>query len=385
VSEDTEISQAFQKQPQLIYIVGEKSCCIIIHSLVYLYSMKKSISIIGASGYSGAELLSILIHHPYVTVAKVFANASAGKHVDELYPKFRESSVRHLQGVGHLVFEEYSIDKVLNDDLIFIALPSGEAMNYIPALIDAGKRVVDLGGDFRLHDTALYQKYYKHEHTAAHYLPKAVYGLPEWNKQRIISAQLIANPGCYVTSALLPLLPVVKENLVETAGITISSMSGVSGAGRKSSIDFSFTEINESVKAYKVGTHQHTPEIESVLRDFGGNDATVTFAPHLIPITRGIYTSIYVTPRKGIRNSDVEAAYKKYYHAAPFVRLLGDAEPEIKNVQYSNYIDIGWKLYERNNQLIILSVIDNLVKGAAGQAVQNMNLMFGFEETASLL
>lgn len=341
--------------------------------------MKNTVSIIGASGYSGAEVLSILSRHPHITVSKVFANSSAGKRVDELYPKFRSSEV------GRHIFEEYSADKVVEDDLIFIALPSGEAMNYVPALIDAGKKVIDLGGDFRLHDTSLYHQYYKHEHTAKKYLSKAVYGLPEWNRENIITAQLIANPGCYVTSTLLPLLPLLKERLIEPMGITISSMSGVSGAGRKSSVDFSFTEINESVKAYKVGTHQHTPEIETVLNDFSGQPVVVTFVPHLIPITRGIYSAIYVTPRKGLQLTDVEAAYQKYYSSAPFVRLLGNTEPEIKHVQYTNFIDIGWKMYERNNQLIILSVIDNLVKGAAGQAVQNMNLMFGFNETESLL
>ena len=339
--------------------------------------MKKHISIIGASGYSGAELLKILFRHPDVEVTHVFANSSAGKRVDELYPHFR--------AVTNLVYEEYAIEKILNDDLIFIALPSGEAMNFVPALIDAGKKVIDLGGDFRLRDAKLYSKYYKHEHKAEQYLRKAVYGLPEWNKQNIQSAQLIANPGCYVTSALLPLLPLVKENLIEATGITISSLSGVSGAGRSSSVDLSFTEANESVKAYKVGVHQHTPEIETVLTNFGGHQSTVTFVPHLIPIIRGIYSSIYVSPKGTVSFEQIESAYKKYYSNSPFVRLIGNAVPEIKHVQHTNFCDIGWKVYERNNQIILHSVIDNLVKGAAGQAIQNMNLMFGFNETTGLL
>lgn len=339
--------------------------------------MKKKISIIGASGYSGAELLGILLRHPNINVTKVFANSSAGKKVTDLYPHFR--------ALTELVYEEYAIGKIANDDLMFVALPSGEAMNFVPALIDAGKKVIDLGGDFRLHDTTLYQQYYKLEHKAEEYLSKAVYGLPEWNKQNVQSAQLVSNPGCYVTSALLPLLPLVKESLIESTGITISSMSGVSGAGRGSSIDLSFTEVNESVKAYKVGVHQHTPEIETVLHDFGGKSSTVTFVPHLIPITRGIYSSIYTTPKKNITADQIENAYQKYYSTSPFVRLIGNAVPEIKHVQYTNYCDIGWKLYERNNQLIVLSVIDNLVKGAAGQAVQNMNVMFGFKETLGLM
>ena len=333
-------------------------------------------SIVGASGYSGAELLSILLQHSGVSVSKVFANSSAGKRVDELYPKFRNRT--------NLVFEEYSPEKIKEDDLVFFALPSGEAMNYVPAVVDMGKKIIDLGGDFRLQDTSLYKQYYKHDHRAESYLKRAAYGLPEWNKDIIASSQLIANPGCYVTSALLPLLPLLKDKVIEPQGITISSLSGVSGAGRKSSVDFSFTELNETVKAYKVGIHQHTPEIETVLKNIGGQDVTVTFVPHLIPITRGIYSSIYTMPHKGVTIEQVDACYQKYYTRAPFVRLLGSMVPEIKNVNYTNFIDIGWKLYERNNQLIIHSVIDNLVKGAAGQAVQNMNIMFGLNESEGL-
>ena len=339
--------------------------------------MKKKISIIGASGYSGAELLRILLRHPLVEITKVFAHSSVGKRVDELYPHFRS--------LCNLVFEEYEIDKVKKDDIIFITLPSGEAMNILPALIDAGKNVIDLGGDFRLQDGQLYTKYYKHEHKASSYLSKSVYGLPEWNKNKIQTAQLIANPGCYVTSALLPLLPLVKEGLIESTGITISALSGVSGAGRSTSIDFSFTEANETVKAYKVGVHQHTPEIETVLKDFGGHQSTVTFVPHLIPITRGIYSSIFAKPHGNVSNEQIESAYKKHYAHVPFVRLIGNAVPEIKHVQYTNFCDIGWKVYERNDQVILHSVIDNLVKGAAGQAVQNMNLKFGFEEITGLI
>ncbi|NUN70765.1 MAG: N-acetyl-gamma-glutamyl-phosphate reductase [Bacteroidetes bacterium] len=338
--------------------------------------MKKRIAIIGASGYSGAELLKILLRHPQVTVSAVFANASAGKRVDELYPSFRAQS--------DLVYETYSPERTADADLVFIALPSGEAMKYVPQLLDAGRRVIDLGGDFRLQDASLYTKYYKHDHLAADYLPQAVYGLPEWNAAAIASAQLIANPGCYVTSALLPLLPLLKEGLIQPNGITISSLSGVSGAGRSSSVDLSFTEVNESVKAYKVGVHQHTPEIETVLHTFGGVPSTVTFVPHLIPITRGIYSTIVVQPATAVTSERIADVYAAHYASAPFVRTIGAAVPEIKHVQQTNYCDIGWKVYERNGQIILHSVIDNLVKGAAGQAVQNMNLMFGFDETTAL-
>lgn len=340
--------------------------------------MKQRVSIIGASGYSGAELLSLLSRHPYAEVTSVFANSSTGKRVEELYPAFRGTAA------GSLVYGEFSSAAVAKDDIVFIALPSGEAMKHVPALIDAGKRVIDLGGDFRLKDSSLYTKYYKHDHTAASYLPKAVYGLPEWNADAIRSAQLIANPGCYVTSALLPLLPLLKEGLVEPNGIVISSMSGVSGAGRSASTELSFTEVNESVKAYKATVHQHTPEIETVLTDFGGRTATVTFVPHLIPVTRGIFSTMYLRPAAPLTADDIRAVLTRQYASAPFVRLIGEASPEIKHVQHTNFIDIGWKPDPRNGTLVLFSVIDNLVKGAAGQAVQNMNLLIGANETEGL-
>jgi N-acetyl-gamma-glutamyl-phosphate reductase len=336
-----------------------------------------TISIIGASGYSGAELIKILLRHPNVEIANVFAHSAVGKRVDEVYPAFKHRT--------NLVFEEYSLGKVASSDLIFIALPSGEAMKIVPELIDARLRVIDLGGDFRLQDSGVYQNYYKHVHTAVKYLPEAVYGLPEWNRTAIAGAQLIANPGCYVTSALLPLLPMVKEGIIDPRGIIISSLSGVSGAGRQSAIGYSFTETNETVKAYKAGVHQHTPEIESVLTAFGGVDAAVTFVPHLIPITRGIHSSMYGSLLKQIDAPALCALYDAYYGAAPFVRVDGTLYPEIKHVQETNFCDIGFTLQPRNNQLMIFSVIDNLVKGAAGQAVQNMNIMFGFDETEGLL
>lgn len=346
--------------------------------------MKKSVSLIGASGYSGAELLSLLLRHPHIRVNKLFANSSAGKRVDEVYPKFRLAGVEQSSGKSVLTYEEYALEKITEDDLIFIALPSGEAMNYVPALIDAGKRVIDLGGDFRFQDVGLYKQYYKHEHTSPSYSSHAVYGLPEWNKNEIQSAQLIANPGCYVTSVVLALLPLIKEQCIDTQGIVVNSLSGVSGAGRSASVDLSFTETNESVKAYKVGIHQHTPEIETVLSRFVSQQVTVTFVPHLIPITRGIYSTMYGNLKNNFSFQDIETIYRRYYSDKPFVRLTGNSVPEIKHVQHTNFCDIGWKIYERNNQLIIHSVIDNLVKGAAGQAVQNMNLMFDFDETLGL-
>jgi N-acetyl-gamma-glutamyl-phosphate reductase len=335
-----------------------------------------NVSIIGASGYSGAELIKLLLGHRQARIAGVFAHSAVGKRVDEVYP-----SLRHRTD---LVFEAYSIDKVRSSDIVFIALPSGEAMKIVPELVDAKLRVIDLGGDFRLQDSGLYEHYYKREHSATGYLPKAVYGLPEWNRDAIAGAQLVANPGCYVTSALLPLLPLVKEGVIAPDGIIISSMSGVSGAGRQASVDYSFTETNESVKAYKAGVHQHVPEIESVLEAFSGRHSTVTFVPHLIPITRGIYSSIYGRLTAPASNESLRELYASYYGGARFVRVDDARFPEIKHVQQTNYCDIGFSIHKENNQLMVFSVIDNLIKGAAGQAVQNMNIMFGCDETEGL-
>ena len=334
-------------------------------------------SIVGASGYSGAELLKILLRHNFVKVDKLFANSSVGKRVTDLYPWF--------VGRVDMTYELYSVDAVDKSEIVFIALPSREAMNIVPALLERGKKVIDLGGDFRLKDPALYEKFYKHQHSAANLLPQAVFGLPEWNRAAIRTASLIANPGCYPTSAILSLAPVLKEGIVQQHGITISSLSGVSGAGRSATTDFSFAEVNESVKAYKVGEHQHIPEIKTSLEAITGAPVSMTFVPHLLPITRGIYTSIYAQLAKSVTQSDVFEAFRKHYDKEPFIRFSGTAIPEIKNVNYTNFVDIGFRIYTDNNQLIILSAIDNLVKGAAGQAVQNMNIMFGFNETEGLL
>jgi N-acetyl-gamma-glutamyl-phosphate reductase len=335
-----------------------------------------SISIVGASGYSGIELLKILNKHPGVQVDRLFANSSAGKNLTEVVPSFGKTLDVEL--------ETYSIEKISTNDLVFIALPSGEAMNIVPGILSEGKRIIDLGGDFRLQDTSLYEKYYKRTHTATAVLKQAIYGLPEWNHDQIKSAILVANPGCYPTSVILPLIPLLKEGVIEPKGIAANSLSGVSGAGRSSSVEMSFAEVNESVRAYKVGTHQHLPEIRSVLKDISNKPLSLTFVPHLIPITRGIYTSIYANLMKKVDEKEILSIYEKYYSKAPFVRYSISAIPEIKNVAYTNFIDIGFRIDQESRQLIVLSTIDNLVKGAAGQAVQNMNIMFGFNETEGL-
>ncbi len=332
-----------------------------------------NVAIIGASGYSGAELLHFLLQHPHITIHKVFANTAVGKRVDEVYPQFRKKN--------DLVYEQYSLEKVQPCELIFIALPSGEAMHLVPDLLNAKKRVIDLGGDFRLRDAEIYTQYYKHPHTASSFLSQSVYGLSEWNKEEIRNAQLIANPGCYPTSILLPLLPLLKENVIQENTIVINSLSGTSGAGRSSTVELSFSEMHDNVRAYKVGNHQHIPEIQSIIHHFTQKKISVNFIPHLIPLTRGIYTSISCNVKSKISQEEIFTIYKKYYSNSPFIRLLQNTIPEIKNVVHTNYCDISWTIQSNNNHLNLFSTIDNMIKGAAGQAIQNMNIMFGYKET----
>ena len=256
-------------------------------------------------------------------------------------------------------------------------------MKIIPLLKERVGRIIDLGGDFRLGSAELYEKYYRHGHTAPALLSTAVYGLPELNRDSIAAAKFVANPGCYSTSAILALLPALKHGIIDPAGIVINSLSGVSGAGRSASVDMSFAEINENVRAYKIGTHQHIPEIERVLTEASGATVTVSFVPHLIPITRGIYTTAHAGLAVALTSAELLTMYEEFYAPHPFVRITRQV-PQILAVTRTNYCDIGIAIEGRTNQLIVMSIIDNLVKGAAGQAVQNMNLMFGFPEATGL-
>jgi len=332
-------------------------------------------AIIGASGYSGAELLRVLSSHPGVRVRMVTAASSAGQRVDALYPAFA--------GQCDLTYGELVPEGLDGIDVAFVALPSGEAMKIVPLLKEKVGRVVDLGGDFRLRSPGLYEEYYRHRHTAPELLAHAVYGLPEINRDSIAGAPLVANPGCYPTAAILAILPALKHGIINPGGIVINSLSGISGAGRSASVDMSFAEINENVRAYKIGTHQHIPEIETVLAGASDAPVSVSFVPHLIPITRGIYTTAHAGLAVALTVAELLTVYEEFYASHPFVRITRQV-PQILAVTRTNFCDIGIAIESRTNQLIIMSVIDNLVKGAAGQAVQNMNLMFGLPETAGL-
>ncbi len=333
------------------------------------------VGIVGASGYSGAELMRLLLPREDVCIELVTAATSVGQRVDALYPS--------LAGRTSLVFEPFDASRFNGLDVAFISLPSGEGMKVVPQLVGKVKHVIDLGGDFRLRSAEAYQLYYKHQHTATNLLPEAVYGLPELNKAAVKTSRLIANPGCYPTSAILGLLPALVRGVVEEKGIVINALSGVSGAGRSANVEMSFAELNENIRAYKVGNHQHIPEIQSVLSGACGKDVSFSFIPHLVPLTRGIYSTIHATLKQPISTEDVLALYESYYKDAPFVRIVRQV-PQLRAVTWTNFCDIGLFVQERTGQLIILSVIDNLVKGAAGQAIQNMNILFGLPEEKGL-
>jgi N-acetyl-gamma-glutamyl-phosphate reductase len=341
--------------------------------------MKKlKVGICGASGYTGIELLRILALHPHVEVTTVTSEKSAGKKLPEVFP--------FLSAYRNYTFEPMDREKLLpKADLFFLALPHGASQEAVHYFFSKGKRVIDLSADYRITDAATYAEWYGLLHNYKDTLKKAVYGLPEIYRKKIQKARLIANPGCYPTSAILGLLPALKHGLIDLSTITIDSKSGTTGAGRKADLGVSFCEVNEGFKAYGIATHRHTPEIEQEISSLAGKKVMVNFTPHLLPVDRGILTTIYAKLSKKIDTKAVMSLYHKAYAKEPFMRVLsGDALPNIKNVRGSNYCEIGLKVNPRTNTLIIVSAIDNLVKGAAGQAVHNMNLMMGFNETEGI-
>lgn len=335
------------------------------------------VGVIGATGYAGAELVRILCGHPDIEVTILTSRQYAGVKFDEIFPS--------MTGSVNLVCEALSVDRVSESaDVIFTALPHKIPMKIVPELISRDKKVIDLSADFRFKDPATYEAHYQ-QHTAKDLLKKSVYGLCEIYFDKIKNAVLVGAPGCYPTSVLLPLLPLLKHSYIATHNIVADSKSGVSGAGRSLSLTTHFCEANESFKAYKAAEHRHNPEMEEVLTIEVGRPVHLTFVPHLVPMSRGILTTLYTTSIKDVGHKDIEDCLTAFYSGRPFVRICKENRlPDTRNVRGTNYCDIGFKLDKRNNRLILISAIDNLVKGAAGQAVQNMNIMLGLDETAGL-
>ena len=349
----------------------------------------KKVAIIGASGYSGEELVRLLLHHPHTELVAVTSRQYAGQTLAQVFPKFashpKSKTLRFSDPKAELLAKQAEI--------VFLALPHGVAAEYAVPLLDAGCLVIDLSADFRLKNADTYKEFYAHDHPAPDLLKKAVYGLPEIYRDQIKKASLIASPGCYPTSILLPAIPLLKAGLVKPTGIIADSLSGVSGAGRKAEVDYLFCECNESVRPYGVPKHRHLSEIEEQLSLAAGEKVVLQFTPHLIPVNRGILTTLYLAPEKHFSteaemkmlSEKISACYTKSYGHEPFVRLLeGKALPDTKNVHGTNVIEIAWRLDARTGRLIVMSAEDNLVKGASGQAIQSMNLLCGFPETAGL-
>jgi len=350
---------------------------------------KLKVSIVGATGYTGKELVKILMNHQKVELVHLVSSSYTGKNIAEIFPEFLNKLDKKLIN--------FNLDVVSQDsDLVFTALPHTVSMDVVPELLKKGVKIVDLSADYRIKDSAVYQEWYKKElnQISKELLLEAVYGLPEIYLDKIKDASLVTNPGCYPTSVILGIAPLLKYHFVEPGGIIIDSKSGTSGAGRKLSLDLHFAECNENFKAYKVVRHNHIPEVEQELSFvyFGADNKEqikrikVSFTPHLLPINRGILSTCYLSLRGSKKEEEVLEIYQKYYHKAPFVRIFKPPNlPEIKYVAGTNYCDIGFSIDERMGKIKIISVIDNLLKGAAGQAVQNMNIMSGFPETCGLV
>ncbi len=336
--------------------------------------MKVRVAVLGGSGYTAVELLKILLRHPHAAIAAITSRQK--EHVAELHPV--------LTSRLDMVCEPFDADMLarLGVQAAFGCLPHGASMESVPQLLKRNIRVIDLSADYRLKDVQVYEKWYHESHRDPANLSRAVYGLPELYRSQIAAAAMVANPGCYPQTAILGLLPLVKENLIELQDIIIDSKSGVSGGGRTPKLNFHFPECNESVAAYGIGTHRHTPEIEQVLSDAAGRAVSVIFTPHLIPMDRGILSTIYAVPRRQVSDEQLYDLYRYYYEREPFVRVRR-RPPATKDTVHTNYLDVY--VQRVRDRIVVVAAEDNLVRGASGVAVQNFNLMFGLPETAGLL
>jgi N-acetyl-gamma-glutamyl-phosphate reductase len=336
------------------------------------------VGIIGATGYAGEELIKILLGHPRVTISYLAAEIEKPQPINRIFG--------HLSGRMEVVCKPLDIAEAkAKAEFFFLALPHRVSLEVAPQLLQDDMPVVDLSADYRFKDRGVYEEWYGVTHTDPGNLQKAVYGLPEWYRSRIRKSKFVANPGCYPTACLLGLLPLVKKGLIKPDSVIIDAKSGLTGAGRKASVDFFFSEINENAKAYKVDCHQHAPEIDQILSYIGKTSYQVVFVPHLLPLNRGILVTMYVQLKKA---SSIDVLYKLYrdsYCWEPFLRVFKDHAPQLKDVVGTNFCDIGVVKSKKHGLFILVAAIDNLIKGASGQAVQNMNIMCGFKESEGLL
>lgn len=335
-----------------------------------------AVGVVGGTGYTGVELLRILVTHPQVNLLHVTSRTEAGGKVSDLYP--------NLRGFTDICFSEPAVEKLVECDLVFFATPNGTAMKMVPQLLEKGVRVIDLAADFRLRDEKVWQEWYGMEHACTDVLAEAVYGLPEINRAQIKDAKVVANPGCYPTAVTLGFLPLIEKGLVDDQHLIADAKSGVSGAGRGASVATLQAESSENFKPYAVEGHRHLPEIKQTLGQVASHDVGLTFVPHLVPMIRGIEASLYATVTAG-SNVDLQQLYLERFAGEPFVDILPvGTMPETRSVKGANYCRISIFRPQQGDTIVISSVIDNLVKGAAGQAVQNMNIMFAFDETLGL-
>ncbi len=337
------------------------------------------VAVLGATGYSGIETVRLLACHPLVELTVLTSEHYAGREVAAVY--------RHLKGLDLPSLEELRPGAVKGRaDVVISCLPETVGASLIAGFISSGLRVIDLSADFRLRDPEVYRRVYKHEHPAPELLKEAVYGLSEFRRRELPEARLVANPGCYPTGVLLGLVPLLLKGLIDPSSIVVDAKSGTTGARRVPNVEQLFAEVNENFRPYKVGNHRHVPEMEQEISAILDREVAVMFVPHLLPINRGILTSIFLRPRAGTTADDIQAAFEAAYAKSSFIRLLSQGEmPELRNVRATNFCEISFVLHERSHTLCVITAIDNLGKGAAGQAVQNLNLMMGWDENAGLL
>jgi N-acetyl-gamma-glutamyl-phosphate reductase len=331
-------------------------------------------SVLGATGYAGVELVRLLTKHSKVQITHLTSKSYAGKKLSDVYPSFA--------GILDIVLEDTDIDAVCKDsDVVFAALPHGAAKEVIPQLAQRGVRIIDFSGDYRYKNKDVYEKWYGEKHTSPHLLEKAVYGLCELYREEIKNADLVGNPGCYTTCSILALAPLVSNKLIDTKSIIIDAKSGVTGAGRTTALDYSFCECTENMRAYKIATHRHTSEIEQELSILADEDIVLSFTPHLVPLKRGILATCYVNLKKPKATGEIIKIFKEFYKGERFIRIYEEGKlPDTKNVAGSNFVDMAVVVDARLGRVVVVSCLDNIVKGAAGQAIQNMNIMFGMDE-----